>query len=80
MSFSGPSNNNNAIGINLKLKGNLFKSNQTFSQAADTSGSSNNQLFNYISYVDTATDNFKFVNGSISTLLFIFSTCAVCVF
>ena len=64
MSFSGPSNNNNAIGITLKLKGNLFKSNQTFSQAADTSGSSNNQLFDYISYIDTATNNFKFINGS----------------
>ena len=64
MSFSGPSNNNNSIGITLKLRGNLFKSNQTFSQAADTSGSSNNQLFDYIQYVDTAAHNFRFANGS----------------
>ena len=64
MSFSGPSNNNNAIGITIKLKGNLFKSNQIFSQAADTTGSSNNQLFDYIQYIDTARYNFQFANGS----------------
>lgn len=61
--FSGPQNNNNQVGIFLKMKGNLFKSFPTFT-GVDTAGSGNNKLFSKLTFIDTANYNFQFVDTS----------------
>ncbi len=63
MDFSGPQNNNNQVGIFLKMKGNLFKNFPTFT-GVDTSGSQNNKLFTNLTFIDTANYNFQFVDTS----------------
>jgi hypothetical protein len=63
LEFSGPQNNNNQIGIFLTMKGNLFKSFPTFT-GVDTTGSSNNNLFTKLTFIDTVNYNFQFVDTS----------------
>jgi len=61
--FSGPQNNNNEVGIFLKMKGNLLKTYPTFT-GVDTTGSTNNKLFTSLTFIDTANYNFQFVDTS----------------
>lgn len=63
LEFSGPQNNNNQVGIFLTMKGNLFKSFPTFT-GVDTTGSSNNNLFTKLTFIDTVNYNFQFVDTS----------------
>jgi hypothetical protein len=63
LEFSGPQNNNNQAGIFLTMKGNLFKSFPTFT-GVDTTGSSNNNLFTKLTFIDTVSYNFQFVDTS----------------
>ena len=61
--FSGPQNNNNEVGIFLKMKGNLLKTYPTFT-GVDTTGSVNNKLFTSLTFIDTANYNYQFVDTS----------------
>ena len=63
LEFSGPQNNNNEVGIFLTMKGNLFKTFPTFT-GVDTAGSRNNNLFTKLTFIDTANNNFQFVDTS----------------